>query len=121
MDFKALDLAFRMLVCISNFFILMLTTNRIFLFLSLLSFAPQAYRLHQRGNSRGLSIHYVLLNLISTTQQFTLAYVEFPVQHCGNYDQNCPSPTPGDWVNFIQLGVTWLAWFGMFVRPFGVF
>ncbi|KAH7380164.1 hypothetical protein BKA66DRAFT_571239 [Pyrenochaeta sp. MPI-SDFR-AT-0127] len=82
---------------------------------SVLSFAPQLNRTISRRNSTGISTRYVLLNLISTTEQFALTFY-FIVNHFDAPDFFVRSPkNAGDWINLVQMSVVLILWLTFFV------
>lgn len=82
--------------------------NSLLLGLSIISFLPQLQLLWTTKNSSGLSLCYLLFNLICATEQFLLAFL---------YNNN-PEAEPnmfvespgslGDWLNLIQITVIWI-------------
>ncbi|PWY72769.1 hypothetical protein BO83DRAFT_408483 [Aspergillus eucalypticola CBS 122712] len=82
---------------------------RIFLMgLSIFSFLPQLRLLWATKNSSGLSINYVLINLICATEQFLLVllYNNTPDAEPNMFVENPGSL--GDWMNLIQITVVWI-------------
>jgi hypothetical protein len=83
--------------------------------LSLASFLPQIRLLLQRGNTTGLSLYYLLFNLISATEQFALSFY-FIVNRVEPADVfTHEPPTVGDWLNLAQTTAIFLAWLVMYV------
>ena len=82
--------------------------------LTALSFLPQLYQLWSKKDSTGISIGYVLANLVVATEQLTLeAYVTVNVpESAGGTFTHDPLST-GDWLNFVQTLVTWLLFLGL--------
>lgn len=80
------------------------------LLLSAVSFAPQLGRLYSRGDSSGISRYYVLFNLISATEQLTLALaLVVNTDDGGGSDFFLHRPlTLGDRLNIAQLAAVWL-------------
>lgn len=79
------------------------------LLLSGASFVPQLGRLYSRGDSSGISRYYVLCNLISATEQLTLALALLVNTDDGGSDFFLHSPlTLGDRLNMAQLATVWL-------------
>ncbi|KAL2834400.1 hypothetical protein BDW59DRAFT_156332 [Aspergillus cavernicola] len=73
------------------------------LVLSALSFLPQLQRIWSQKTSAGISISYVLLNLIVATEQFTIIFllmISAP-EATSNFTHD-PLST-GDWLNFAQI------------------
>ena len=73
---------------------------------SILSFGPQIHRLLSYGDSSGVSLTYLLLNLMVATYNLTfgleliaLPFVQEPIAHNPR--------TVGDWLNLSQLGAVW--------------
>jgi hypothetical protein len=59
------------------------------------------------GNCQGISLPYLLLNLISATEQLTIDFfLFFNSSHGSDYFIEKP-PTIGDWLNFAQLTLVW--------------
>ncbi|ORX95928.1 hypothetical protein BCR34DRAFT_594014 [Clohesyomyces aquaticus] len=81
---------------------------------SVLSFVPQLHRIFTRKTSSGISTCYVLFNLISTTEQFTLAFFCI-VNNFDDSDFFVHSPVnAGDWINWAQMAVLGLLWLSLF-------
>lgn len=83
------------------------------LLLSGASFVPQLGRLYSRGDSSGISRYYVLFNLISATEQLTLALAFAVLVNTTNDDGGSDfflhNPlTLGDRLNIAQLATVWL-------------
>ncbi|GKT52455.1 uncharacterized protein ColSpa_12636 [Colletotrichum spaethianum] len=78
--------------------------------LTVASYLPQYHRLREQGHCDGLSLYYLVFNLISATEQFAIGFF------LNVTDNGFPRPdvfvnnpaTPGDWFNFCQLAVVWL-------------
>ncbi|KAF2826715.1 hypothetical protein CC86DRAFT_405973 [Ophiobolus disseminans] len=82
--------------------------------LSLLSFLPQLRHTIYRKNGTGISICYILFNLFSATEQFSMAFY-FVVEHIGNPTAFCHDPvTTGDWLNFAQTAIVAVLWLVLF-------
>ncbi|KAK8026493.1 ATP synthase F0 [Apiospora marii] len=79
------------------------------LLLSGASFFPQLGRLYSRGDSSGISRYYMLCNLISATEQLTLALALLVnTGDDGGSDFFLHNPlTLGDRLNIAQLAVVW--------------
>jgi uncharacterized protein with PQ loop repeat len=87
---------------------LTLTLSSILLFLSLVSFIPQYHRILSRRDCSGISLNYVLFNLIAVTEQFALG-LHYIVDNVEVSDTIVGSPPAvGDWLNLWQLGVVWI-------------
>ncbi|PIG88064.1 hypothetical protein AARAC_001586 [Aspergillus arachidicola] len=91
------------------------------LILSIFSFRPQLHLLHQIGDSTGVSLAYLLCNVISATEQLTISFCYmFNAQSSDPFVHN--PPNAGDWLDFLQFAVTWclsstLFLFGVFHSP----
>lgn len=60
------------------------------------------------GDCQGISLGYLLLNLISATEQFTIGFFIL-VNHKGGTDLFVETPvTTGDWLNLTQLTLIWV-------------
>ncbi|KAJ4393100.1 hypothetical protein N0V93_002307 [Gnomoniopsis smithogilvyi] len=83
--------------------------------LSTLSFVPQLLRLTSRGDNSGISLTYVLLCLISATQQLTLGgiYTAF-AKKSALFAWLWPLSMT-DWVNLAQLLIVWVGMFVLFI------
>jgi uncharacterized protein with PQ loop repeat len=80
------------------------------LIMSLLSFIPQLHRTVSRRNSSGISVYYVLFNLISATEQFALVFF-FVVNYIDDPDMFVQKPVnTGDWLNLAQTAAVLLLW-----------
>ncbi|KAH7327194.1 hypothetical protein BKA65DRAFT_510134 [Rhexocercosporidium sp. MPI-PUGE-AT-0058] len=76
--------------------------------LSLLSFIPQIHRIIIKNTSVDISLTYILLNTISTTEQFALGFY-YIASH--NHDSDFFVSDPrnlGDWLNLVQLTIVWV-------------
>ncbi|KAJ5533118.1 hypothetical protein N7494_009670 [Penicillium frequentans] len=79
----------------------------ILILLSGASYLPQLHRIWVHGNCQGISLSYLLLNLISATEQFTIGFFIL-VNHKGGTDLFVETPiTTGDWLNLAQLTLVW--------------
>ncbi|EIT77531.1 hypothetical protein AO1008_02849 [Aspergillus oryzae 100-8] len=76
------------------------------LILSIFSFLPQLRRLHQNGDSTGVSLIYLLCNVISATEQLTISFSYIFIAQSSDFFIHNP-PNVGDWLNLLQLAVTW--------------
>jgi hypothetical protein len=83
--------------------------------LSFISFLPQLRLLWLKRDSSGISIYYVLFNLISATELATMSFF-FLVNNTEGSDVfvNQP-PNAGDWLNFAQLAVVCVLWLIVYV------
>ncbi|KAL3474873.1 hypothetical protein BJX99DRAFT_230850 [Aspergillus californicus] len=78
--------------------------------LTTLSFTPQLYTILSRKSSAGISLSYVLFNLLVATEQFTLVFfLMINVPEIGRGGFAHESFTLGDWLNFGQVGGTWVS------------
>ncbi|KAI3546531.1 hypothetical protein CSPX01_04186 [Colletotrichum filicis] len=78
--------------------------------LSLISFTPQYHRLREQGHCNGLSLYYVLFNLLSATEQLTIGLflnINNGASLRPDAFVNTPA-TAGDWLNLSQLMIVWL-------------
>ncbi|KAI9733211.1 MAG: hypothetical protein M1818_007329 [Claussenomyces sp. TS43310] len=83
--------------------------------LSFASFFPQLHRIWTRKDSAGISPYYVLFNLVSATEQFTLGFF-YLVNYFEDSDFFIHNPrTTGDWLNLAQLLVIWIMSLTLFV------
>ncbi|GLA14607.1 hypothetical protein AnigIFM62618_001044 [Aspergillus niger] len=76
--------------------------------LSIISFLPQLQLLWTTKNSSGLSLRYLLFNLICATEQFLLAFL---YNNTPDAEPNMFVESPGslgDWLNLIQITVIWI-------------
>lgn len=82
---------------------------KIILFIaSFLSFYPQLQCIWVKKDSSGISLYYILYNLISATEQFTLGFF-YVVNLSKDSDLFVNNPRNiGDWLNLVQLTVVWL-------------
>ncbi|ERF73258.1 hypothetical protein EPUS_03090 [Endocarpon pusillum Z07020] len=87
----------------------------ILLFLSLVSFIPQYHHILWRRDCSGISLSYVLFNLIAATEQCALG-LHYIVDNVEVSDTIVGStPTVGDWLNLWQLGVVWICHSALFI------
>jgi hypothetical protein len=74
---------------------------------SIASFAPQVSRIKNIGTCAGISVYYVLYNLIIATYDFALM-----LSAAINWEQGSfiipERPDVRDWLNLAQFSVTWL-------------
>lgn len=85
-----------------------LTFARILLGFTLASFVPQYKRIRDRTDSDGISLSYVLLNLIVATQQFSL-YLLFVIDDSTVADFLVKSPPSiENYLDLAQFGIVWL-------------
>ncbi|KAE8371056.1 hypothetical protein BDV26DRAFT_303286, partial [Aspergillus bertholletiae] len=83
----------------------------ILLILSVASFLPQLQRIWCTKQFTGLSLSYVLCNLMSATEQFTLLF--FLLVNQTEYT-DVIQKTTGDWINLAQLAAVWMLWLLLF-------
>lgn len=84
----------------------MLNPSSILSVFSLVSFLPELRDIWVRKDSTGISLYYVLFNLISATEQFTLGFF---LLFTNDSDVFIHDPiNTGDWLNLAQLTVAWL-------------
>ncbi|OJJ42505.1 hypothetical protein ASPZODRAFT_76718 [Penicilliopsis zonata CBS 506.65] len=75
------------------------------------SFLPQLHRIWAQKTGTGLSLLYILLNLINATEQLTLAFF-YTINVTWELDFFVNTPRSiGDWLNLAQLGVVWVLLF----------
>jgi uncharacterized protein with PQ loop repeat len=97
----------------------MLTGKRsALLLLTFVSFLPQLRLLYVRKDSSGLSLFYVLFNLIVATELFTFSFLL--VVNCPRDESNgLPDlfihdpPNVGDSINLAQFALVWVLWLVM--------
>jgi uncharacterized protein with PQ loop repeat len=86
--------------------------------LTAISFVPQLRLLWVRRSSAGISPCYVLFNLISATELFTISFY-FLVNHVEPADVFIHEPPAvGDWLNLAQLALVWVLWLAVYVFIF---
>lgn len=89
------------------------------LLLSFVSFLPQLWLLYMRKDSAGLSLYYLLFNLIVATELFTLSFL-FVVNYARE-EKGKPNmfvhdpPDVGDTINLVQFSLVWVLWLVMYV------
>jgi hypothetical protein len=86
----------------------------------LFSFLPQLGHLLVRRDSSGISLFYVLHNLISATEQFNQWFAFMVVASQGDEKggyvvHNLPGL--GDWINLAHIVVVWGLWLVVYVHP----
>ncbi|KAH6842748.1 hypothetical protein B0I37DRAFT_382728 [Chaetomium sp. MPI-CAGE-AT-0009] len=90
----------------------------VLLLLSFVSFLPQLRLLYLRKDSSGISLFYVLFNLIVATELFTISF------YClVNYstEEQLPQafvrdpPDIGDFINLAQFSLVWVLWLVIFI------
>ncbi|KAB8238197.1 uncharacterized protein BDW43DRAFT_321250 [Aspergillus alliaceus] len=95
--------------------------SSLLLILSIFSFGPQLRCLRQNGDLMGISLAYLLCNVINATEQFTISMSYLFIAGDSDFFIYNP-PNAGDWLNFLQLAVTWglsstLFFLGIFYSP----
>lgn len=91
-------------------------TNSVLLLLSFVSFLPQLRRLWLLKDTSGLSLFYVLCNLVIATELFTVSFVAVV-----NYATELRKPdifvhdppNAGDKINLAQFALVWVLWLVM--------
>ncbi|KAL2823010.1 hypothetical protein BJX63DRAFT_3611 [Aspergillus granulosus] len=75
----------------------------ILLVLTFISFLPQLHLIWRRREASGISLSYVLFNLVAATEQFALNYgfINLTTANDGIFFAHDP-PTFGDWLNLAQ-------------------
>ncbi|KAK4170666.1 hypothetical protein QBC36DRAFT_341471 [Triangularia setosa] len=90
----------------------------VLLLLSFVSFLPQLQLLYVHKDSAGLSLFYVLFNLIVATELFTLSFL-FVVNYAREFDKpNMFVHAPlnaGDRINLAQFTLVWVLWLVIFI------
>lgn len=81
----------------------------VLLVLSFASFLPQLQLLWLRRDSSGISLYYVLFNLIVATELFTIDLAMLTSVDGGDIFVHSPA-TAGDWLNLAQFGTVWVMW-----------
>ncbi|KAG6356305.1 hypothetical protein INS49_015692 [Diaporthe citri] len=81
----------------------------VLLVLSFASFLPQLQLLWLRRDSSGLSLCYVLFNLVVATELFTIDLAILVSVDGGDIFVHAPATT-GDWLNLAQFGTVWVMW-----------
>lgn len=70
------------------------------------SFVPQVTRIRNNEDCTGISVYYVLFNLIIATYNFALILFAM-IEWEGSFITQQP-PDARDWLNFAQFSVAWL-------------
>lgn len=86
------------------------------LVLSFLSFLPQLQLFWLRRDSSGVSLYYVLFNLVVSTELFTIDLSILTSVDGGDIFVHAPA-TIGDWLNLAQFGTVWVMWLVVYVDP----
>ena len=89
---------------------------------TILSFVPQIRLLLLRRDSWGLSLYYVLFNLVVSTELFTMAFffvvnVNVSDARLGSEVFACRPANTGDWINLAQIAAVWVLWLLTYVGP----
>jgi hypothetical protein len=85
--------------------------------LSFVSFLPQLRLLYVRKDSAGLSLFYLLFNLIVATELFAISFLL--VVNSGLEEKGKPNlfvhnpPDTGDNINLAQFTLVWVLWLVM--------
>ncbi|KAL4925093.1 PQ-loop repeat-containing protein [Aspergillus undulatus] len=86
----------------------LVSIQSILLALTFISFTPQLRLLWARQNCSGISLIYVLINLISATEHFTINFVFLVIPgHKGDVFINDPISVE-DWLNLCQNMLVWI-------------
>ncbi|RAH39778.1 uncharacterized protein BO95DRAFT_377204, partial [Aspergillus brunneoviolaceus CBS 621.78] len=88
----------------------------ILIVLTILSFAPQLHALWSKKSSTGISLGYVLANLLVVTEDLTKEVylsINVPEAAAGTFKHDPFSA--GDWLNFVQDLVTWALFLILFI------
>lgn len=81
------------------------------------SFLPQIRQLWLRRDSSGISLYYVLFNLMVATQILTIDLAV--LMGVEESDVFVTKPiSAGDWLNLAQFGVVWALWALVYVLSF---
>jgi hypothetical protein len=75
---------------------------------SFLSFLPQLHRIWLGKDCSGISPYYVLLNLLSATEQFTIMFFNLVNRSNDTARNNGRLYDTGDWLNLGQVTVVWI-------------
>lgn len=67
---------------------------------TIFSFLPQLLRVWRKKDFTGISLVYVLCNLLTATEELTLMWLELVNNTMRDDD---PPKTVGDWINLAQL------------------
>jgi hypothetical protein len=88
----------------------------ILLLLSFISFLPQLRLPYLRKNSSGLSLIYVLCNLIIATELLTVSFVlvvNYATEEAKPGIFVHDPPDVGDKINLAQFALVWVMWLSM--------
>ncbi|SMQ45154.1 unnamed protein product [Zymoseptoria tritici ST99CH_3D7] len=84
-----------------------ITVRLVLVLLSIVSFLPQLQLIWTNRHCTGISLSYILCNLIVATFHLTLALHFVVIESEGRFLSNDP-PDARDWLNLIQFLVAWL-------------
>ncbi|CAG9989548.1 unnamed protein product [Clonostachys byssicola] len=73
------------------------------------SFGPQLHRLKRKRESSGISLWYILFNLLNATEQFAFSVFFSVNDENGLFTHK--SQTTGDWINLVQFAGVFVLWF----------
>ena len=83
----------------------------VFLILSLASLSPQLWRCWTQRSSSGISLFYVLFNLVVTTELFTFSFFWVVNSRLQRPDNFVHDPhNAGDIINLLQFALIWVLW-----------
>lgn len=88
---------------------------RILSVLSFASFLPQLQLVWLRRDSSGISLYYVLFNLVVATELFTIDLAILTSVDGGDIFVHSPATT-GDWLNLAQFATVWVMWTLVYVN-----
>ncbi|KAI8182797.1 hypothetical protein K4K52_006965 [Colletotrichum sp. SAR 10_76] len=81
----------------------------VFLLLTFASFLPQLQRLWSRRDSSGVSLYYVLFNLLVATELLTIDLTLLTGVEDSDVFVQQPASL-GDWLNLAQFAIVWALW-----------
>lgn len=95
-----------------------LTLDSVLLILTVISFLPHYLQIISHGNASGISLYYILFNLVSATHQFTLGCL-YVISIAGQsiYFVHGEPPTTLDWLNLGQFATVLLCFLILYVWP----
>ncbi|KAK5167516.1 uncharacterized protein LTR77_007215 [Saxophila tyrrhenica] len=83
------------------------------------SFRPQIHEIRKRSSGEGISLTYILLNLVLATEQLAIYTHIIIFDYKGGEESIIANPPGfGDWLNWTQFVVTWLGQLTLFVEVF---
>lgn len=88
----------------------------VFLLLTFASFLPQLQRLWSRRDSSGVSLYYVLFNLLVATELLTIDLTLLTGVEDSDVFVHQPASL-GDWLNLAQFAIVWALWALMYAYP----